>query len=63
MDAPTGSTFRFVFMGRLLQRKGLAEMLEAYQLVQSVHPDVHLDIYGNGLSEENGRDDRAAGYC
>ncbi|MFN8246372.1 MAG: glycosyltransferase [Ferruginibacter sp.] len=46
---PTGSTFRFVFIGRLLQRKGLAEMLEAYQQVRSAHPDVHLDIYGNGL--------------
>lgn len=48
-SAPNGTTFRFVFIGRLLERKGLAEMLEAYHQVQSVHPDVHLDIYGNGL--------------
>lgn len=46
---PADKTFRFVFVGRLLQRKGLAEMLEAFSRVQSVHPGVHLDIYGNGV--------------
>ena len=40
--------FKFVFMGRLLQTKGLEELIEAFNLVLERFPAIELDIYGEG---------------
>ncbi len=41
--------FRFVFVGRLLQRKGLEELMHAFKMLQQKHAHVKLDIFGEGL--------------
>jgi glycosyltransferase involved in cell wall biosynthesis len=46
---PVNETFRFVFIGRLLQRKGLEELMEAFKWVKVKHPHARIDIYGEGL--------------
>ena len=40
--------FRFVFIGRLLESKGLKELLIAISIVKKNHKDIHLDIFGEG---------------
>lgn len=45
--------FRFVFVGRLLQRKGLTELVQAFARVKTVHPEIRLDIYGGGVFRKN----------
>ncbi len=40
--------FKFVFIGRLLQTKGLVELVEAFKIVSEKFPAVILDIYGEG---------------
>ena len=42
------SAFRFVFVGRLLQRKGLRELIVAFARVKQLHPEARLDIFGGG---------------
>ncbi len=41
--------FRFVFVGRILQLKGLGELLMALDLLRKENPAVHLDIFGDGI--------------
>ncbi|MEO8414728.1 MAG: glycosyltransferase [Ginsengibacter sp.] len=45
---PSGSHFRLVFVGRLLERKGLAELFEALAIIKKNHKNISLDIYGDG---------------
>ena len=40
--------FHFVFVGRLLESKGLRELVTAFSKVKVKQPEVHLDIYGEG---------------
>lgn len=44
----SGTPFRFVFLGRLMKRKGLDELLEAFARLRRTHRDVRLDIIGDG---------------
>jgi len=44
----TEKQFRFVFVGRLIERKGLQELIQAFHALKKNHPEVHLDIYGAG---------------
>ena len=39
---------RAVFVGRLVEQKGLPELLKVWQLVHKKYPDWQLDIYGEG---------------
>ena len=41
--------FKFIFIGRLLERKGLGELLEAVKIVKEKYPHIRLDIFGDGL--------------
>jgi glycosyltransferase involved in cell wall biosynthesis len=43
-----GKNFRFVFVGRLIERKGLRELIEAFVKLKETHNDIQLDIYGKG---------------
>lgn len=43
------SVFKFVFVGRLLERKGLGELLEAVNIIKEKYPHIKLDIFGDGL--------------
>ncbi|MFT3909012.1 MAG: glycosyltransferase [Ferruginibacter sp.] len=45
---PASTHFRLVFVGRLLERKGLAELFEALAIVRKKHKNISLDIYGEG---------------
>lgn len=40
--------FRFVFVGRLLESKGLRELVIAISKIKTLHPEVKLDIFGEG---------------
>ena len=39
---------KFVFVGRLIERKGLLEMVEVFNILKDTHPNIQLDIYGEG---------------
>ena len=39
---------KFVFIGRLLERKGLFELLKVFKKLKEDHQPVHLDIFGGG---------------
>ncbi len=43
-----GKIFRFVFVGRLLETKGLLELVKAFENLNEVHPHIQLDIFGDG---------------
>jgi glycosyltransferase involved in cell wall biosynthesis len=42
---------RIVCVGRLIERKGVRELLEAFSLVTDEMPDAHLDLIGSGKLE------------
>ncbi len=44
----TPGVFRFVYVARLLQTKGLGELVEAMAMVAQKHPQAKLEIYGEG---------------
>jgi glycosyltransferase involved in cell wall biosynthesis len=46
---PVLDKFRFVFVGRMLQRKGLAELITAFNTLKKKHSNITLDIFGDGL--------------
>lgn len=39
---------RAIFVGRLVEQKGLPDLLKVWELVYQRHPDWQLDIYGEG---------------
>ena len=39
---------RIVFVGRLVEQKGVFDLLEIWKKVHQKHPDWYLDIYGDG---------------
>ena len=46
-DYPSeGQVTRFLFVGRIMQDKGITELLDAFEIVKTHHADVHLDIVG-----------------
>ncbi len=45
---PFTDHFKFVFVGRLLERKGLAELMEAVSMVKQKYQGISLAIYGGG---------------
>lgn len=47
-DYQQGRPFRFVYVARLLQTKGIHELVEAFAATVAVHPEAQLDIYGDG---------------
>jgi glycosyltransferase involved in cell wall biosynthesis len=44
----TAEQFKFVFVGRLMERKGLGELLDVFIVLKKKYPHIHLDIYGAG---------------
>jgi len=40
--------FRFSFVGRLLETKGLKELVNAFEQLSKDNPNIHLDIFGDG---------------
>ncbi len=42
------SIFRFAFVGRLLETKGLNELVTAFETLSKSNSNVHLDIFGDG---------------
>jgi glycosyltransferase involved in cell wall biosynthesis len=47
-QSPPMYPFRFAFVGRLMETKGLGELIEAFAELKTVHELVQLDIYGDG---------------
>lgn len=45
--------FRFAFIGRLLETKGLKELIKAFKKIAAQSPEVRLDIYGEGPFRSN----------
>jgi glycosyltransferase involved in cell wall biosynthesis len=45
------SPFRFLFIGRLIERKGLGELMKAFAIVRKTFPDTELHIIGKGNYE------------
>lgn len=39
---------RAIFVGRLVEQKGLPDLITVWRIVNSRYPDWHLDIYGDG---------------
>lgn len=48
---PTEEKFRFVFVGRLIERKGLMELVNAFVELKKTYPKIQLDIFGSGPSK------------
>lgn len=46
---------RFIFVGRLIDEKGVMELLEAWRHFAASHPDWELQIYGTGKREQEVR--------
>lgn len=44
--------FKIVFLGRLVERKGCAELLKAFEILVKTTEDVHLTICGTGPQSE-----------
>lgn len=46
--APEGSPFRLLFLGNLLERKGIADLLEALARPEALAADIRLTVAGGG---------------
>jgi len=44
--------FRYAFVGRLLETKGLGELIDAFKALEVQYPNIQLDIYGEGPYRE-----------
>jgi glycosyltransferase involved in cell wall biosynthesis len=53
-----GAPFTYLFAGRLVEAKGVRELLDAFALVAASRPDVRLEIAGSGPEEERLREHR-----
>ena len=42
---------RAIFVGRLVEQKGLSDLVKIWRIVNSRYPDWQLDVYGNGEME------------
>jgi glycosyltransferase involved in cell wall biosynthesis len=42
---------RAVFVGRLVEQKGIPDLIKVWRIVNQRHPDWQLDVYGNGQME------------
>ena len=42
----------FVFLGRVVEEKGVGELIEAFMMVIKKHPQARLNIYGDGKKKE-----------
>ena len=42
---------RAIFVGRLVEQKGLPDLIEIWRIVNSRYPDWQLDVFGNGEME------------
>ncbi|MGC8894588.1 MAG: glycosyltransferase family 4 protein [candidate division WOR-3 bacterium] len=51
---------RLLFVGRLVERKGVAYLLRAVRILRGLHPDVRLVVVGTGPEEKNLRDEAEA---
>ncbi len=47
------STFKFAAIGRLIERKGFGEMIEAFASLKKKHSNISLDIFGEGKFRKN----------
>lgn len=50
-DYPIGGTIKFLFMGRVMQEKGINELFRAMKMLVDDNLNVHLDVLG-GYEEE-----------
>ena len=42
---------RAIFVGRLVEQKGLPDLINIWRIVNQFHPDWQLDVFGNGQME------------
>lgn len=42
------SNKRAIFVGRLVEQKGIPDLIKVWRIVNGRHPDWQLDVYGNG---------------
>lgn len=42
---------RAIFVGRLVEQKGITDLIKVWRIVNQRHPDWQLDVYGNGQME------------
>lgn len=42
---------RAIFVGRLVEQKGIPDLIKVWQIVNQRHPDWQLDVYGHGQME------------
>jgi glycosyltransferase involved in cell wall biosynthesis len=49
---PVEPAFKFIAIGRLIDRKGFAELIEAFAILKKDHPAITLDIFGEGKSRK-----------
>lgn len=52
IPAPVTPVFKFIAVGRLLDRKGFSEMIEAFAMLRKTNPAIVLDIYGEGKARK-----------
>lgn len=45
------SNKRAIFVGRLVEQKGIPDLIKAWRIVNQRHPDWQLDVFGNGQME------------
>ncbi len=45
---PSLPVFRFVCIGRLYEKKGYPELIDAFSVIHKTHPNAELEIYGEG---------------
>lgn len=45
------SNKRAIFVGRLVEQKGISDLIKVWRIVNGRHPDWQLDVFGNGEME------------
>jgi glycosyltransferase involved in cell wall biosynthesis len=49
----SASSFKFLYVGRLVMQKGLFDLLDAFCRIRQQNPEATLDLVGSGLLEED----------